>query len=90
MQCQCIVWERSCGPSPYIFDMYLSVPGPQFENTGLENLEQLLYLCSFKECTEVSFLPSTGYLELRRFFAESEYRVFNLIRSIEYGTQEVY
>jgi len=37
---------RSCGPSPYIFDIYISFfSGPQFEKAGLENLEQSLYLC---------------------------------------------
>jgi len=36
----CVISERSCGPSQYIFDIYLLVLGPQFEKIGLENLEQ--------------------------------------------------
>ena len=48
MQCQCIVSERSCGLY-YIFDLkaYLLVCGPSLKKTGIENLEQLLYLCIF-------------------------------------------
>ena len=41
LQCQCIVSRRSCGPSPYIFDVedYTSFfNGPLFEKTRLENL----------------------------------------------------
>ena len=45
MQRQCIVSGRSCGPSPYIFGIYLFFSGPQFEKSGSENLEQSLYLC---------------------------------------------
>src|SRR6218665_2188998 len=44
LQCQCIVSGRSCGPSPYIFGIYLFFSGPQFEKTGSENLEKSLYL----------------------------------------------
>jgi len=45
LRCQCLVSGRSCGPSPYIFDIYLFFSGPQFEKTGFKNLEQSLYLC---------------------------------------------
>jgi len=43
MHCQCIVSEHSCGRSPYIFEIYLLNRGPQFEKTGLGNLENLLF-----------------------------------------------
>ena len=45
--CQCMVSGCSCGPSPYIFDIYniyLFFSGPQFEKTDFKNLEQSLYL----------------------------------------------
>jgi len=45
LQCGCIVSGRSCGPSPHIFDIISFFSGPQFKRTGLENLEQSLYLC---------------------------------------------
>jgi len=47
MQCQCIASKRFCGPSPYIFDIYLLVSGHGLKKTGLQNLEQLLYLFIF-------------------------------------------
>jgi len=40
--------ERSFVPSPWsLIFIYLLVRGPQFEKPGLENFEQLLYLCIF-------------------------------------------
>jgi len=43
--CYVNVSGRSCGPSPYIFGIYLFYSEPQFEKTGSENLEKSLYLC---------------------------------------------
>jgi len=46
LQCQCIVSGRSCGPLLYIFDIYLFFQRTiVLKKTGLENLEQSLYLC---------------------------------------------
>src|SRR6218665_1379321 len=45
LQCQGIVSGRSCGPSPYIFDIYLFFQWITVCKTGLENSEQSLYLC---------------------------------------------
>src|SRR6218665_814968 len=38
LQCQCIISGRSCGPSPYIFDIYLFFSGPQLEKNWLRKL----------------------------------------------------
>ena len=38
LQCQCIVSGRSCGHSPYIFDIYIFFGGPQFEKNWLRKL----------------------------------------------------
>jgi len=43
---QSIVSECCCRPLPHIFDISWSTD--QFEKTGLENLEQLLYLYTFR------------------------------------------
>jgi len=43
LQCQCIVSGRSCGPSPYIFDIYLFFSRSQFEKTKLRTIALPVY-----------------------------------------------